>query len=415
MLDPKWIREHVDEVRENLRRRRVNLDLDAYLALDAQRNRLLQRVEALRAERKAGSRGKPTPEQREALRALGAQISQLEAELQETEARWKELLEQIPSMTHPDAPEGGEEDYRVVEVVGDPTQFPFPPKDHVELGEAADLLDFRRAAEVAGSGFYYLKNELVLLDLALVQYAFQQVMAHGFIPMTTPDLARPNVLKGIGFNPKGPEHQVYNVEEDDLALIATAEITLGGYHQNETFSEDQLPRTYAGLSHCFRTEAGAYGRESRGLYRVHQFTKVEMFVFCLPEESDAWHERLRAIEQQIFSGLGIPYRVIDTASGDLGAPAYRKYDLEAWLPGRGKYGEITSTSNTTDYQSRRLNIRVRRQNGRLDYVHTLNGTAIATSRALIAIMENYQLEDGSIRVPEVLVPFTGFDVIPGAR
>ncbi len=413
MLDPKWIREHADEVRANLARRRVKFDLDAYLALDQRRMEMLQRVELLRAERKSGSKGKPTPEQREHLRALGDQIGQVESDLTTTEEEWKALLEQIPSLTHPDVPEGGEEDFRVVAVVGEPTQFPFTPKDHVDLGEAADLIDFKRAAEVTGSGFYYLKNGLVAMDLALQHYAFQQVVAEGFTPMTTPDLARADVLKGIGFNPKGPERQIYNIEESDLSLIATAEITVGGYHMNDILAEADLPKTYVGLSHCFRTEAGAYGRESRGLYRVHQFTKVEMFVYCTPEQSDAWHDRLRAIEEQIFGGLGIPYRVIDTASGDLGAPAYRKFDLEAWLPGRGKYGEITSTSNTTDYQARRLNIRFRRENGKLEFVHTLNGTAVATSRALLAIMENYQQEDGSIRVPEALVPFMGVTVLPG--
>ncbi len=414
MLDPKWIREHPEEVRQNIARRRAPVDLDAFLALDQRRSELLQRVEALRAERKAGSKGNPTPEQREHLRSLGDKIGQLEDELSATEADWRHLLEQIPNLTHPDVPEGGEEDYRVLAVVGEPTQFPFVPKDHVDLAEAADLIDFKHAAAVAGSGFYYLKGELVALDLALVQYALRQVVQEGFIPMATPDLARQEVLKGIGFNPKGPEKQIYNVEESDLSLIATAEITLGGYHMDEILAEDALPKCYAGFSHCFRTEAGAYGRESRGLYRVHQFSKLEMFVFCRPEDSDAWHDRLRSIEERIFQGLGIPYRVIDTAAGDLGAPAYRKFDLEAWLPGRGKYGEITSTSNTTDFQSRRLNIRFRREgSGKLEFVHTLNGTAIATSRAILAILENYQDEDGSIRVPEVLQPYMGIEVIPG--
>jgi len=414
MLDPKWIREHPEEVRQNLARRRVRLDLDAYLDLDRRRAEMLQRVEALRAERKAGSKGKPTPEQRERLRALGDTIAQVEADLQAAEADWRGLLEQMPSRTHPDVPEGGEEDFRILDVIGEPTQFPFVPKDHVALAEAADLIDFRRGAEVTGSGFYYLKGPLVALDLALQQYAFRQVLAEGFIPMTTPDLARQEVLKGIGFNPKGPEKQIYNIEESDLSLIATAEITLGGYHMNEILAEGDLPRAYAGLSHCFRTEAGSYGRESRGLYRVHQFSKVEMFVFCRPEDSDEWHDRLRAIEEGIFKGLGIPFRVIDTASADLGAPAYRKFDLEAWLPGRGKYGEITSTSNTTDFQARRLNIRFRRaEGGKVEFVHTLNGTAVATSRAILATMENYQQEDGSIRVPEVLQPYMGIEVIPG--
>jgi seryl-tRNA synthetase len=285
----------------------------------------------------------------------------------------------------------------------------------VELGEKHDLIDFAGGARVAGQGFYYLKNEAVLLELALQRYALGMLLEEGFTPVITPDLARTEILYGIGFNPRGPETQIYSIENSDLNLVATAEITLGGLNSGETIPAEDLPLFFCGISHCYRTEAGAAGRASRGLYRVHQFTKVEMFAFTTPEQSDAAHERIKDIECRIFDGLGIHYRVIDTASGDLGGPAYRKYDLEAWMPGRGnggEYGEVTSASNCTDYQARRLGIRykVKGEKG-TNFAHTLNGTAVAISRAMIAVLENYQQADGSIVVPEVLRSWVGKDRI----
>jgi seryl-tRNA synthetase len=278
-----------------------------------------------------------------------------------------------------------------------------------------DLIDFEAGAQVAGHGFYFLKNEAVLLELALQKYAVDLLVAEGFTPVITPDLARTDVLQGIGFIPRGPETQIYSVENSDLNLVATAEITLGGMLAGKILDAEELPLHYCGLSHCFRTEAGAAGRASRGIYRVHQFTKVEMFAFTRPEESDATLERFCELECRVFDGLGIPYRVVDTATGDLGGPAYRKYDLEAWMPGRGEsgeWGEVTSTSNCTDYQARRLNIRFKSKGEKgTQFVHTLNGTAVAISRALIAVLENYQEEDGSIRIPDVLRPWVGKDRI----
>jgi seryl-tRNA synthetase len=261
------------------------------------------------------------------------------------------------------------------------------------------------------------------LELALVQYAMHKLRGHGFTPVITPDLARVEVLEGIGFLPRDPDaatRQIYTIADSDLCLIATSEITLGGMHRDQIFDAAQLPRRYVGLSHCFRTEAGAPGRDTRGLYRVHQFTKVEMFAFCAPEESDAIHEEIRGIEESIFQGLGLPYQVIDTCTGDLGGPAYRKYDLEAWMPGRGQngeYGEVTSTSNCTDYQARRLNIRYKTagQKG-TRHVHTLNGTAVAVTRALLALLENNQQADGSVVIPEVLRPWVGQErIVPNAK
>ena len=295
--------------------------------------------------------------------------------------------------------------------------FDFKAKDHVEIGKALDLIDFEAGGKVSGHGFYFLKNDAVLLELALQQFAVRKLIAAGFTPIITPDLARNSILEGIGFIPRGPETQIYSVENSDLSLIGTAEITLGGIHADELLDESMLPLKYVGLSHCFRTEAGAAGRASKGLYRVHQFTKVEMFAFTTPETSSATHAELLAIEEDIFTSLEIPYRVLDICSGDLGGPAYRKYDLEAWMPGRGEageYGEVTSTSDCADYQARRLNIRYRPlgQKG-TRFVHTLNGTAVATSRALIALLENHQRGDGLIDVPAALRPYVGKDVVGG--
>jgi seryl-tRNA synthetase len=285
------------------------------------------------------------------------------------------------------------------------------------------MIDFEGGARVAGHGFYFLKNDAVLLELALQRYALDVLLKEGFTPMTTPDLARNEILQGIGFIPRGPETQIYSIDSSDLSLVATAEITLGGLYSGVTVDADELPLKLCGVSHCFRTEAGAAGKASRGLYRVHQFTKVEMFAYTAPGESDSMLEFLRDMECRIFDGLGVPYRVVDTATGDLGGPAYRKFDLEAWMPGRGAsspggefWGEVTSTSNCTDYQARRLNIRYRVKGEKgTRFVHTLNGTAIAISRGLIAVMENYQQADGSIVVPEVLRTWMGKDRIEAKK
>jgi seryl-tRNA synthetase len=326
----------------------------------------------------------------------------------ETEAR------KIPNMAHPEAPVGKEDkDNLEVKRVGEPTRFDFEPADHVKLGQDLDIIDFDTATKVSGTKFYYLKNQGVFLELGLTRYALDILYKKGYAPFITPDLARMEILEGIGFNPRGAESNVYALEGEDACMVGTAEITLGGYYSDTILAKDKLPLRMAGLSHCFRREAGAAGQFSRGLYRVHQFTKLEMFVYCLPEESGRFHEELRLIEEAIFTGLDIPFRVVDTCTGDLGAPAYRKWDLEAWMPGRnnGEWGEVTSTSNCTDYQARRLNIRYKDDDGKNKFVHMLNGTAIAVSRAIIAILENFQQEDGSVRMPRNLIPYVGFDII----
>ncbi len=354
-------------------------------------------------------------------RRLRDEERELKAKTEAALAERDEAWGKVPNLTHPDAPRGfTDDDHRELRKHGTPRDFAaegFEPRDHLQICEALDLADFTAGAKVAGQKFYYLKNELVLLDLALQRYAIDVARKHGFVVHVTPDLARAEILQGLGFNPRGESTQVYSVANTDLCLVGTAEITLGGMLADTILDEEQLPILLAGLSHCFRTEAGAAGQESRGLYRVHQFTKVELFAFTVGEleASEAMHARLLAIEEEIFSALELPYRVLDIASGDLGGPAYRKYDIEAWMPGRGGYGEVTSTSNCTDYQARRLRIRYRADTGdgkgKNRFCHMLNGTAIADSRALVAILENHQQADGSIRIPAVLRPYAGIERI----
>lgn len=430
MLDIKFIRENAKAVKKNVKLRNMNVDVDALLRLDAERLSLLQESEKLRQERndiaetmKAASKG-----DRPALVERGKELKQLlslkEADLAAAEEPWMTLLLQVPNMAHPDAPVGeGEADNVVVRSTerqpgGLPTQKMKNPKDHLELGEALDVLDFERGAKVAGAKFYYLKGKLAILEQALIRFALDECVKNGFMPMSTPDLARDEIIAGTGFTPRGPESQIYSLENSDLSLIGTSEITVGGYHRGETLDAARLPLRYAAVSHCFRTESGAYGRESYGLYRVHQFSKVEMFVFAAPEQSETLLQELLRMEEEIWNKLEIPFRVVDICTGDLGAPAVRKYDLEAWMPGktaekgRGDWGEVTSASNCTDFQARRLGIKVKREDGSTEFLHTLNGTAVSLARALIAILENGQQEDGTITIPNALVPYCGFDAIP---
>ena len=427
MLDLKYVVMNAEAVKQNCRDRNVSMDViddvDLVVGLESERRGLLQTVEEVRRRQNevAQSTGRERDSEKRATlieegKRLKSTVAEEEERLRRLEAEITQRLKRIPNLTHPDAPIGhSEEESRELRKVGTPRVFDFKPKDHVTLGKDLDLIDFETGGKVSGTGFYFLKNDAVLLDLALQQFAINKLIARGFTPIMTPDLARNSILEGIGFTPRGVETQVYSVEDTDLCLVGTAEITLGGMLADEVLEGDQLPVRYVGLSHCFRTEAGAAGRASRGLYRVHQFTKVEMFAFSTPETSGAIHAEMLAIEEDLFQSLGIPYRVLDICTGDLGGPAYRKFDLEAWMPGRGEngeYGEVTSTSDCTDYQARRLNIRYRPtgQKG-TRFVHTLNGTAVALSRALIVILENYQRSDGLVDVPEVLRPFVGKDVI----
>lgn len=415
MLDIKYIREHAEEVKKNSENRGAKVDIDRLLELDQARRAKITEAEELRSARKQGSKGKPSDEEITKMRELGDRITATEAELSNIESQYNALLRTVPNLTHPDVPSGGEDDFKVLDMVGKSPKFDFEPKEHEELMLALDVIDFERAAKVAAAKFYFTKNELVRLNQALINYGIDVVQKHGFTVMETPDLAKDKILEGIGFNPRGPEAQIYSIENTDLSLVGTAEITLGGYHADEILDLSNGPLKYAGISHCFRTEAGSHGRTSKGLYRVHQFTKLELFVYCKPEDSEKMHEELLAVEREIVDGLDLPYQVIDTASRDLGAPAYRKFDIEAWMVMKNGYGEITSTSNCTDYQSRRLGIRYRDDNGDTKFVHTLNGTAVVTSRLPIAIFENFQQKDGSIKIPKALQKYTGFKVITAEK
>ena len=421
MLDLKYVRDNLEAVRENVHKRHVDADPDRVLALYDQRNHALRELEELRSRRNENAKrmkGKLPDEERQSLIAEGKRLKQAipdkEAQLAEIDAQLAEEAGKLPNMTHPASPLGADDTASAeLRRVGTPRASAPWIRDHVDLAGDLDLIDFETAAKVTGTKFYYLRNEAVFLELALVRLAMDVVTRRGFTPTMTPDIAREEMAQGTGFNPRGPESNIYTIEDEGTCLIGTAEITLGGYHQGELLDSARFPIRLAGFSHCFRREAGAAGQFSRGLYRVHQFSKVEMFVYALPDQSEEMLDELVAVEEEIFQALEIPYRVVDVAAGDLGGPAYRKFDLEAWMPGRGEngdWGEVTSASNCTDYQARRLNIRFKGERGN-EFAHLLNGTAVAVSRALIALLENHQREDGSIRIPTALQAYTGFTEI----
>src|SRR3989344_5655061 len=420
MIDVEVIRQEPDRVKEGISKKNADPGLiDKFLALDEKWRGFVKNLDDLRSKQKQLSEKREISEAKE----IKEQIQALEAVLREAEAGRGEVLDQIPNLPLPEVPQGKDESANVVvREVGEQPKFPFEPKDHLALGQALDIIDFETGSKVTGSGFYYLKNDGVLLELALVHYALDFLSKRGFDLWLTPDLAREEFYLGTGYLPQGPEAQTYEIKDSDLGLIATAEVTLAGIHSDEVINESDLPKRYAGYSHCFRQEAGGYGKYSKGLYRVHQFTKVEMFAYVKPEDSPKIHEQFLELEEELWRGLEIPYRVIEMCTADLGAQAARKFDLEAWLPGRahstdstsspqagsgrGDWGEVTSTSNTTDYQARRLGIKLRRRDGRTEFAHTLNGTAIATSRAIIAILENFQTEKGTVKIPKALVKYT---------
>ncbi len=420
MLDRKYILDNAEHVKQNCLNRGASADVDQLVSLETCRRDKLQEVQDW--NRQANEAAKQIGKEKDAdkrneriaaARELNNKKDAAQVEHDQLDSQVRDLQSCIPNMSHPQAPIG-KDDKANLEIrrgAHEPPSFDFPVKDHVELGESLDMIDFEGGARVAGNGFYFLRNDAVLLELALQQYAVGKLVQAGFTPVITPDLAQSELLAGTGYIPRGPETQIYSIENSNLNLVATAEITLGGLMAGVVLSDEKLPLKMCGLSHCFRTEAGAAGRASRGLYRVHQFSKVEMFAFALPEQSEAILDEFCKLECELFDGLGIPYRVVDTATGDLGGPAYRKFDLEAWMPGRGEngeYGEVTSTSNCTDYQARRLNARYKKKGEKgTHFLHTLNGTAIAMSRALIAVMENYQQADGTIAVPAVLQTWLG--------
>jgi len=401
MLSIELIRKEPEKVKKGIALKGADVFLvDKVLELDEKRRGLILEIEELRSQRNKFAKEKNVIEGKR----IKDELKVKEPLLAEVSLEYEEVLMKIPNLPLENVPEGeGENDN--VEI----RRWPSSHKntagkgmaDHLDIMNRLDLIDFESGAKVAGSQFYYLKNDAVRLEYALMQFGMEILEKHGYKFFMTPDLAKSRYYLGTGYQPKGDEAQIYEIKDHDLGLIATAEVTMAGYHADEILKRDDLPLKYAAISHCFRQEAGAYGKYSRGLYRVHQFTKLECFIYCLPEKSIEMHEEILGIEEEILRELEIPYRVVEMCTGDLGAIAAKKYDLEAWMPGRGDYGEVTSTSNTTDYQSRNLNIKYRAGNSN-EYVHMLNGTAIAVSRTLIAIMENYQQKDGSIIVPKVL-------------
>lgn len=414
MLDIKFIRENRELVKENTKNRLGDPNVvDSLLVVDLERKELNQKIDSLLEKRNTLSKSKPTPEQIEEVKSINLEVKELEPKIKELDENFRNLILKIPNLTHSEVlVSEDEDDNPVLEIIWEPTKFDFIPRDHVELAEINDLIDFERATKISWAKFYFLKNELALMEFWLIQYALSCAMKNWFIPFSTPDLAKTEILEWLGFQPRWESTQIYNIEWSDLCLIWTAEITLWGYHSWELLEEKELPKKYVAVSHCFRTEAGAYSKFAKWIFRVHQFTKIEMFVYCTQEKAEELHKEILWIEKDIFSWLGIPYRVIDHCTADLGWPSIRTYDLEAWMPGKPAkdgtmwdWAEITSTSNCTDYQSRWLNIKYKTSLWDKKFIYTLNGTAIAITRAMIAILENYQQADGSVVIPEVLRPY----------
>ena len=407
MLDVKFIRENFDLVEKSTKEKGYKIDIKEVLKLDDARKAVLVEAETLRQKRNEIAAkmkgGKPSKEFIAEGKAVKEQLTDVEAKLSEKEQALESLVKQVPNVIFDDVPLGGEECSMEIKKWGKNHKTGV---DHLDYATSRDWVDFERGAKVAGAKFYYLKDGLALLENALLQYGLSKVLEHGFTFMTVPDMVSSKVLEGCGFNPRtSDQSDEYYIEGEDLAMIATAEMPLTGYHMDEIIDEDKLPLFYAGYSACFRKEAGTYGKYTRGLFRVHQFNKLEMYAFCLPEQSKNIHEKILAIEEEIWQGLGIPYHIINIAAGDLGAPAAKKYDMESWSPVNQKYQEITSCSNCTDFQARAVNCRVRRKDGTVEFVHTLNGTAIPLARALVVLMENYAVEGGKLKVPEVLQPY----------
>lgn len=407
MLDVKYIRENVDLVEKSTKEKGYNVNIRELLKLDDKRKTVLAEVEDLRRRRNEIANkmkgGKPAKELIEEGKTVKQELAEKEQTLVSAETEVSELLKRVPNVIFDDVPLGGEECSVEVKKWGKNHETGV---DHLDYAVSRDWVDFERGAKVAGAKFYYLKGDLALLENALLQYGLSKVLEHGFTFMTVPDMVSSRVLEGCGFNPRSSEQSdEYFIEGEDLAMIATAEMPLTGYHMDEIIDEEKLPLFYAGYSPCFRKEAGAAGKYTRGLFRVHQFNKLEMYAFCLPEQSQEIHEKILAIEEDIWRGLGVPYHVVNIAAGDLGAPAAKKYDMEYWSPVNQKYQEITSCSNCTDFQARSCNVRVRRKDGTVEFVHTLNGTAIPFARALVVMLENFATEDGKFKVPEVLRPY----------
>jgi len=404
MLDIRFIRENRARVEESTKQKGYAVDFVQLLKLDSDRRQLMERVDVLRARRNENAAkmkgGKPDQSLIDEGKQIKVELAEQETYLKAVEQDYEALLAVVPNVIAPDVPPGGEDDSVEIKKVGEQTTG---ATDHLDFAVARDWVDFERGARVAGAKFYYLKGDLALLENAITQFALDFVRKKGFTYLTVPHLVNTKTAYGAGFAPKSSdESNEYFIEGEDLTLIGTAEAPLTGYHMDEIIDESKLPLCYVGYSPCYRKEAGTYGKHSRGLFRVHQFNKLEMYVFCAPDKSTDIHEQILAIEEELWQAIGIPYHVVNIAAGDLGAPAAKKYDIEYWSPVDGAYRELTSCSNCTDFQARNLNIRVRRADGSVEVLHTLNGTAVSLARSLVAIIEHYQNADGTLRIPKVL-------------
>jgi seryl-tRNA synthetase len=424
MIDIKQLQQNHQEMQSNLSARNIKIDLGRiaclYEGVKAKKRELEDMQSKLNALSKGPRDSASTAANQQSVTlsamALKGAITKAKEKYNSLNEEFSFYTRQLPNWTSPDVPIGvSDEDNVTVRVIGDIPKFSFRSKDHVELGHSLDLLDFDAGAKVAGSKFYFLKNQAVFLQHALKSYIFNKALKAGFTPMQTPDISHNRIMEGVGFSPRGDESNTYELDGLDKSLIATAEICVAGMHSDEVIDTARLPLLYIAESHCFRREAGASGASGKGLYRVHQFEKLELFIVCMPADSAEYHEKILALQEEIYTELGIPYRVVLNCTGDLGAPAYKKYDIEAWMPGKGsagEYGEITSASNCTDYQARRLNIKYKDPLlKRNQYVHTLNGTASALGRTMIAILENFQRADGSVEIPEPLKRYLDFEYI----
>ncbi|MDD5251245.1 MAG: serine--tRNA ligase [Patescibacteria group bacterium] len=421
MIDIKLIRENPEAVKAGCRAKNADVDIDAVIRLDAERRELIQKSEGLKAQQNRESEevAKAAPAERaakiEALKKIKDEFRALEARLDATSAELDKLLRLIPNLPRPDVKVGKDDSENfVISTFMEPTKFDFDPKDYMTLGEKLGIIDVERAGKVSGARFGFLLREGALLEFALVQYAMKTLLPEGFAPVVPPVMINEKAMGGMGYLDRGRD-EIYHLAEDNLFLVGTSEQVIGAMHMDEIMNEVDLPLRYVGFSSCFRREAGSYGKDVRGILRVHQFDKLEMFSFTTPEVSDKEHEFLRSMEERLLQGLKLPHHVLGICSGDLGDPAARKWDLETWIPSQNTYRETHSTSTCTDYQARRLNIRLRRKDGTVEILHTLNGTAFAIGRTIIAILENYQQADGSIRVPEALQPYMNGITVIGPR
>lgn len=411
MLDINFIRQNPEKVKQACQNKQVRVDIDRLLESDRKKRELLQEIEKLRAEKNRISTA--GGQALSGAKELKEKIKELTETYKKAETDFNDLMRQVPNVPFREVPVGKDEkDNVVVKKIGKIPQFAFSPKDHLELGRKLDIIDVERAAKSSGARFNYLKNEAVMLEIALMKFAFDFLIKKGFRAILPPVMIKPEMAEAMGYLEQTGDDEAYFLAKDNLYLIGTAEQAIGAMHAGEIFGEKELPRRYVGFSACFRREAGSYGKDTRGIFRSHQFDKIEMFSFCRPDESVKEHQFLLSLEEELMKLLKIPYRVIQICTGDLGKPAAQKYDIEAWLPGQHNYRETHSTSNCTDFQARRLNVRYRDKTGKLSFLHTLNGTAIAVGRTIIAMIENYQQKDGSVEMPKVLRKFAGFKKIP---